>query len=105
MKDIAILKATGFGGKDIVGIFLSQSVIIGTIGGLLGVAVGYACCLALDVTPFPEGDFFRMKTMPVNFNPKYFILGLWFGIVTTLFAGYFPAKKASNTDPVQIIRG
>jgi lipoprotein-releasing system permease protein len=105
MKDIAILKATGFGGKDIVAIFLSQSLFIGTIGGLLGVAVGYVCCLALDVTPFPEGDFFRMKTMPVNFNPKFYIAGLWFGIVTTLFAGYFPAKKASNIDPVQIIRG
>ncbi len=105
MKDIAILKATGFEGNDIVGIFLLQSVMIGFTGGLLGILLGYGCCSLLAITPFPEGEFFRMRTMPVNFDVKFYILGLLFGFVTTLLAGYFPALKAARVDPVKIIRG
>lgn len=105
MKDIAILKATGFQGKDIVGIFLLQSVIIGLLGGLLGIILGYGGCYLLSITPFPEAKFMRLKTLPVNFDSMFYILGLCFGFITTLFAGYFPARKASRIDPVSIIRG
>lgn len=105
LKDIAILKATGFQSSDIVSVFLFQSLIIGVAGGLLGLGLGYVCCRILDVTPFPEGEFIRMSTMPVSFNAQYYIMGLLFGIITTLFAGYFPSKKASKVDPVAIIRG
>ena len=105
MKDIAILKAIGFGSKGIVGIFLLQSAIIGLLGGIVGVLIGYACCLLLDSVPFPAGEFLRVDTLPVNFDPKHYAAGLIFGVCTTLLAGYFPSKKASKVDPVQIIRG
>jgi len=105
MKDIAILKATGFQGKDITAIFLFQSVIIGVLGGLLGLLVGFLFSYLLSITPFPEGTFFRISTFPVNFLPLHYIMGVLFGFVTTLFAGYFPSKKAAKVDPVQIIRG
>ena len=105
MKDIAILKATGFQGNDIIGIFLLQSVIIGILGGLLGIVLGYGGCYLLSITPFPEAKFMRLKTLPVNFDSMFYILGLCFGFITTLFAGYFPARKASKIDPVRIIRG
>lgn len=105
MKDIAILKATGFGSGEIIGIFLLQSLIIGVAGGLLGLLLGFGCSCLLDATPFPAGDFMRIDTLPVRFDLRYYIAGLLFGIVTTLLAGYFPAKKASRIDPVQIIRG
>lgn len=105
MKDIAILKATGFQGNDIIGIFLLQSVIIGILGGLLGLLLGYGGCYLLSITPFPEAKFMRLKTLPVNFDSMFYILGLGFGFITTLFAGYFPARKASRVDPVKIIRG
>jgi len=105
MKDIAILKATGFQGNDIIAIFLLQSIIIGIIGGLSGVLAGYGGSTLLSITPFPEAEFFRLKTLPVNFNSMFYIMGLIFGVSTTLFAGYFPARRASKIDPVRIIRG
>jgi lipoprotein-releasing system permease protein len=105
LKDISILKATGFQSKDIIAIFLLQSIMIGISGGLLGITVGYGLCSLLDITPFPEGDFFRMKDMPVNFDPRFYAFGIVFGFITTLIAGYFPALKASRIDPVEIIRG
>jgi lipoprotein-releasing system permease protein len=105
MKDIAILKATGFQGSDIVGIFLLQSVIIGVLGGVLGAILGYGCCCLLSITPFPAGEFWRMDTLPVNFDARHYAAGLLFGLITTLLAGYFPAKRAAKVDPVKIIRG
>jgi len=105
MKDIAILKATGFQGKDITAIFLFQSLIIGILGGMLGLLVGFLGSYALSRTPFPAGTFFRISTFPVNFLPQHYIMGVVFGFLTTLFAGYFPSRKAAKIDPVAIIRG
>jgi lipoprotein-releasing system permease protein len=105
MKDIAILKATGFQGKDITGIFLLQSLMIGITGGALGLLVGFFFSYLLSITPFPAGEFLRLDTFPVNFKPIHYLEGVFFGFVTTLFAGYFPSKRASKVDPVQIIRG
>lgn len=105
MKDIAILKATGFQGKDITAIFLFQSLIIGVLGGILGLLVGFLFSYLLSITPFPEGTFFRIDTFPVNFLPEHYIMGVLFGFITTLFAGFFPSRKASKIDPVIIIRG
>jgi lipoprotein-releasing system permease protein len=105
MKDIAILKATGFGSKDIVAIFLIQAVIIGFLGAILGIAIGLGICYLLSITPFPAGDMIDIKTFPVLFDARYYTLGVVFGIVTTLIAGYSPSKKASKIDPVAILRG
>jgi len=105
MKDIAILKATGFAGRDITAIFLMQSLMIGVAGGLLGLCIGWFFSYLLSITPFPEATFFRIKTFPVNFRPVHYAFGILFGFLTTLFAGYFPSRKAAKIDPVQIIRG
>lgn len=105
MKDIAILKATGFGGKDIVAVFLIQSIIIGILGAFLGLLIGFSLSYLLSITPFDAGDFLDVKTFPVIFNIKYYLMGLGFGVITTILAGYMPARKASKIDPVAILRG
>ncbi|WP_266367179.1 ABC transporter permease [Tellurirhabdus rosea] len=105
IKDIAILKATGFQGSDIVGIFLLQAIIIGLMGGVLGLLIGFGLSYLLSITPFDAGDFMSLKTFPVLFDPKYYVMGLVFGVTTTVLAGYFPSKKASAVDPVAILRG
>ena len=105
IKDIAILKATGFDGKDIVAIFLLQAIFIGLSGGVLGLLIGFLLSYMLSITPFDAGDFMSLKTFPVIFEPKYYIMGLLFGVVTTILAGYFPSKKAAKVDPVAILRG
>jgi lipoprotein-releasing system permease protein len=105
MKDIAILKATGFESGDITAIFLLQSLIIGIVGGLIGLLFGFLVSFLLSVTPFPAGEIIRLKTFPVNFKATQYAAGLFFGFLTTLFAGYFPSRRAAKFDPVQIIRG
>ncbi|MCP4441363.1 MAG: ABC transporter permease [Aureispira sp.] len=105
MDDIAILKATGFSGKDVKNIFISQAMIIGIIGGILGILLGYGTCLAIDQIPFESPAIKSMDSMPINYDPKYYIIGVAFAMLTTFLAGYLPARKASQIDPVDIIRG
>lgn len=105
MKDIAILKATGFAGKDVVNIFMVQAIIIGVLGAFLGLGIGYVVSYYLSTLPFDGGEFLAMDHFPVAFMFKHYAFGVGFGIVTTFLAGYFPARKAAKVDPVRILRG
>jgi lipoprotein-releasing system permease protein len=105
MKDIAILKAMGFAGKDVKQIFMIQSLVIGFVGSLLGLIIGYSLSYLIAQAPFNGGDFISLDHFPVNFNPKYYIIGIVFGVATTAFAGYMPSRKASKIDPIEILRG
>lgn len=106
MKDIAILKAQGFARKDIIQIFLSQSLIIGTLGAITGIILGWALSYTLSRTPFPaNNNFISLKFFPVIFHPLHYIFAVVFGILTTLIAGLMPSIKASRIDPVAILRG
>jgi lipoprotein-releasing system permease protein len=101
MKDIAILKAMGYEGRDIVQIFLAQSIIIGILGGMVGILLGLGISGVIDNIPF---QLAMLDTYPITYKPSDYILSFFFGFVTTFAAGYLPAKKASNIDPVEIIR-
>lgn len=105
MNDIAILKATGFAGSDVQWIFIMQALIIGLIGGLMGLGIGYGLSVLISQTPFETEALPTVKTFPVNFNPLYYIIGIVFAMVSTFLAGYLPARRAKRIDPVEIIRG
>ena len=105
MDSIAILKATGFSGKDVNRIFVTIALSIGLVGGLVGLFFGLLVTYGIDNIPFNTEALPTVKTYPISYNPKYYMIGFVFSIFTTYFAGYFPAKKASKIDPVIIIRG
>lgn len=105
MDSIAILKATGFSGKDVNQIFITIALSIGIFGGALGLLFGFGVSSIIDQIPFNTAALPTIKTYPINYNPKFYIIGSVFSIVTTYFAGYFPSRKASKIDPVIIIRG
>lgn len=105
MDSIAILKATGFAGKDVNRIFITIALTIGFFGGLLGLILGFLLSASIDQIPFNTSALPTIKTYPINYNPKFYIIGAIFSLITTYFAGLFPARKASKIDPVIIIRG
>lgn len=105
MNDIAILKATGFSGTDVQLIFMSQAIIIGFAGGILGLLVGFGLANIIATIPFETEALPTVETYPVNINPVFFVIGFAFAMLSTFFAGYLPSKKAKKIDPVKIIRG
>jgi len=105
MDSIAILKATGFSGKDVSRIFITVALIIGVFGGSLGLLIGNLVCHLINMIPFNTDALPTIETYPIDFSSKYYIIAAIFSVVTTYLAGYFPSRKASKVDPVTIIRG
>ncbi len=105
MNDIAILKATGFSGMDVQNIFMSQALLIGLIGGISGLLLGFGLSHLIDSLPFETEALPTISTFPVNHNPLYYGIGICFALLSTFVAGYLPSAKARKVDPVQIIRG
>lgn len=105
MDTIAILKATGFSGRDVKNVFLVIALTIGFFGGLAGLLFGFGLSVVIDNIPFNTAALPTIKTFPINYNPMFYLIGAVFSLITTYFAGWFPARKASKIDPVIIIRG
>lgn len=105
MDTIAILKATGFSGSDVRRIFLGMALSIGLVGGLLGLLSGFLLSLLIDQIPFHTASLPTVTTYPVNYTLGFYLIGIVFSLVTTFLAGFFPARRASQIDPVVIIRG
>jgi lipoprotein-releasing system permease protein len=100
INDIAILKATGFKGGDVIKIFVMEAIIMGIIGTVLGLLVGSVLILIMSNIYMggPVGYF------PIGYDLKLYIQSSLLGIFITICAGYFPARKAANIDPVDIFR-
>jgi lipoprotein-releasing system permease protein len=105
MDSIAILKVTGFAGKDVKRIFLVIAISIGFFGGMAGLIFGFGLSAFIDQIPFNTAALPTIKTYPINYNPAFYLIGSVFSLITTYFAGWFPSRKASKVDPVIIIRG
>lgn len=102
IKEISILKAMGFNGKDVIEIFLTQSVVIGLLGGFTGLFLGNIIVRIVDNIPF---EIATLTTLPVEYETTDYVLAFFFGIIVTTLAGYLPARKASKIDPVDVLRG
>jgi lipoprotein-releasing system permease protein len=105
MDSIAILKATGFSGRDVRLIFLFIALSIGIFGGFTGLLIGFLLSALIDQIPFVTEALPTVDTYPINYDPMFYVIGIIFSWVTTYLAGLFPSLKASRIDPVVIIRG
>lgn len=102
IKEIAILKATGFQGGHVINIFINQALFIGIIGSFAGLLFGWLISFTVSKMYIGLGT---VDYLPIAFQTRHYVQGAMFGIVTSFFAGYIPAVRASKVDPVQILRG
>ncbi|MEK8181152.1 ABC transporter permease [Flavobacterium buctense] len=100
INDIAILKAMGFKGNDVIKIFVTQAVSIGIMGVVGGMILAVILITILK-NVYVGGD---IGYFPIDYEMKKFVQGIVIGLIITFFAGYIPAKKAANVDPVEILR-
>lgn len=100
INDIAILKAIGFKGKDVIRIFVGQAISIG-IMGVIGGVIAAMILITILKKVYIGGD---IGYFPIDYEPQKFVQGVVIGLIITFFAGYIPARKAANVDPVDILR-
>lgn len=104
LPDIAILKAIGFKDKDIVRIFLTESLIIGISGGILGLGLGFVLQKIIGSIRMNVKGFVTLEYLQFNSSISFYLFAFFFAIIVTAIAGYIPARKAAKTDPIDILR-
>lgn len=104
-RDIAILKSLGFAEADMRRIFLAEGLLIGLIGSGLGWCLGYVLYTILGSIEFNIQGPTDITRLPVYFSPAHYLVAAAFAVVSAGVAGYLPARKAAELNPVDIIRG
>ncbi len=103
-RDIAIMKSLGLSEYTVRMIFVVEALIIGLTGALAGFALGYLLCRALGAiritNPFIDSDH-----LPLAYTYVHYLLAGAVALVSSVAAGYQPARKAARGNPVEIIRG
>jgi putative ABC transport system permease protein len=92
IREIGILKSIGATDRDIQLIFLTESALIGLIGGILGFAAAVAIL-------FIAGQF----GVPYLIRIRWVIFVFVFSIGVGVAAGYIPARQASRMEPVKAL--
>ncbi len=104
-REIGIMKAIGASDKDVKKIFFFESGMIGFLGGIFGLALGWLVSTVINQI---ANHFLAKQGVPyVN----YFSFPLWlclgavaFSILVSLAAGLYPALRAARVDPVVALR-
>ncbi|MVX62769.1 FtsX-like permease family protein [Clostridium chromiireducens] len=93
-REIGTRKALGAKSSHIKMQFITESVIICTIGGtigiILGVGMGIIACLVLK--------------SPISISIPTILISFTFSMAIGVFFGYYPAKKAAELDPIEALR-
>jgi putative ABC transport system permease protein len=98
-REIGIMKAVGASRSDVLRMFLLEALILGIIASLLGGFVTVAGSFTLI--------YFIMEDVTYFFDTTtflYIIAGIFFGIITSLIGGLYPAWKASMMNPLDALR-
>ncbi|PIS15997.1 hypothetical protein COT62_00690 [Candidatus Roizmanbacteria bacterium CG09_land_8_20_14_0_10_41_9] len=92
IREIGIRRALGAKKSDILAQFLTESVILSLIGGILGLTVSYVIV------------FFLQSLFPAYIDAQSIILALGVSSAIGIIFGVFPAKKAADLTPMDAIR-
>jgi lipoprotein-releasing system permease protein len=112
--DIAIVRTLGAAPRRVMGIFLTQGLVIGWLGVALGVALGLALALHVDViVPFLEhtfgfhimdADVYYITAIPSEVHWQQIIIIGVAALGLTALATIYPAIRAARTAPAEALR-
>jgi len=93
-REIGIMKAVGARNRDIIQLFLVESVILGAIGAVVGVFVGLGFGY-LGVT---------LAGWPMAYPTDWILIAVVVGVLVGVVAGLYPAWRAAKVDPIEALR-
>jgi lipoprotein-releasing system permease protein len=103
-RDIAIMKSLGLREYTVRMIFVAEALIIGLVGALSGFALGYLLCVGLGSIEI-KNPFLDSNYLPLAYSYVHYLLAGMVALVSSVAAGYAPARKAARLHPVEMIRG
>jgi len=93
-REIGIRLAIGALEREVLLQFLVESVVLSSIGGVIGIILGLA--ITLGATAVFE--------IPFIFNQGIIIIAFFFSMIVGVVFGYFPARKAAKMNPIDALR-
>ncbi len=93
-REIGLRMSIGAKGRDILAQFLIEAVLISVTGGLIGVLLGVGASVAVKL----------IASWPISIQAYSVILSFLVCTVTGVFFGWYPAKNASELDPIEALR-
>jgi putative ABC transport system permease protein len=93
-REIGIRRAIGAKRKQIITQFLIETVVLSTLGGIVGLGLGIFISLVITLT----------AGMPTVVTPLYIMLPLFISIAIGIFFGFYPASRAAEVDPIIALR-
>ena len=104
-REIGIMKAIGADEADVKKLFFAEAAVMGTIGGALGVVLGWLIGRAIN---FGTNIYLARHRMPAENLwqvPWWLVFGaILFAAVVSLAAGIYPAARAAKLDPIRALR-
>jgi putative ABC transport system permease protein len=104
-REIGVLKALGAADRDVRQLFFAEAGVMGLVGGLLGVFLGWSIGRIIN---FAANVYLSQQNIPPQ---KLWSVPLWlvgaaigFSVLVSLAAGLYPAARAAKLDPVQALR-
>jgi putative ABC transport system permease protein len=103
--DIGILRSTGANRFQIAGLFTGEAIVMGTIGALLGVPLGWGLAkLTFALVQLEMEQIFLTANQPLKLTMSIFLLALGSGVATSWMAALLPAMQAASDQPADAVR-
>ncbi len=105
-REIAILKSMGATERSIMQIFIFSGLVIGTVGTLIGAAIGYgavALIVRTGVITLPR-DVYQVSQLPLSITGFDILFIALMAIGISFLATIYPAWQAARQDPVEVLR-
>lgn len=93
-REIGIKKALGARTKDVLFQFLIESATLSAFGGMVGTMLGIGLVMIGG----------SLISIPIVVNPLSIVIAVAFSMIIGIFFGYYPAKKAAKSDPIDALR-
>ncbi len=112
IREVGVLKALGFRGREVVWMFILEGFFVGCLGSLLGAALGtlincYSIFVGFPLQKFGSSvgaGFAYWGTLRGEWNPGAVLFAVVFGIVLALIAASIPARSAARMTATAALR-
>ncbi len=104
-REVGVLKSMGMKSYEVKNLFLTESMVMGFFGGMLGIILGIVAGkflgLILSVFAIVQGvGFINISSLPIMFGVAVVFLSLLVGFIT----GHYPAKRATKISALNALR-
>lgn len=100
-KEIGVLRSLGASKRDVSSVFTAETLIVGLLAGMMGIAVSLLLCIPLNAVIKSMTGVIGIKAV---LNPQAAVILVCISMILTLIAGLIPSRMAAKKDPVLALR-